>query len=415
MRRAGLRAAAAFAVLLGGCKLFELHDSVETPNQLSLIGGDVSSADPQGAPIIVVLVSADGDAVIDEYVLAGPGAFYFSPLPGRYRIAAFEDRNRDLAYQPADEPASWYGAPNEVDTRAGQRVGQLDLRLRAAAERPLGIAIALSPTGRRGSAVLPPIATGAIVSLDDPRFDPKNGELGLWQPVDFLFKLEAGFYFLEKYDPDKTPVLFVHGAGGTPRDFAYLIAHLDREKFQPWVLYYPTGLELDQTATSAARWLNLLSVRYGFEHLAVVAHSMGGLVARAMLNRFVASGEGDKLTVYVTLSTPWGGFPAAESVVEDSPIVMPMWRSMAPNSEFLADLFVHSLPCPQFLFFSYQGRSPTLGNVASDGVVAVSSELPLHVQEHARRVYGFDHSHVGILSAPEVSALLNSLLAEPLE
>ena len=52
-----------------------------------------------------------------------------------------------------------------------------------------------------------------------------------------------------------------------------------------------------------------------------------------------------------------------------------------------------------------------LGDVASDGVVAVSSELPLHVQEAADKVYGFNHSHVGILNAPEVSALVNSLLA----
>ena len=187
----------------------------------------------------MVLVSGDGSTVLDEYVLAGPGAFYFSPLPGHYRIAAFEDRNRDFVYQPTEEPAAWYGAPDPFDTSAGQRVGKLDLRLPAALERPLGIAIALSPTGRRGSAVLPPIATGDVVSLDDPRFERKNGELGLWQPIDFMFEVEAGFYFLEKYDPDKTPVLFVHGAGATPRDFAYLIAHLDRKKFQPWVDVLP--------------------------------------------------------------------------------------------------------------------------------------------------------------------------------
>ena len=415
MIRPGPCAALAVALLLGGCKLFELRSDLETLDKVSLIGGHVSAADPQGAPVIVALVSADGTAVIDEYVLAGPGAFFFSPLPGRYRIAAFEDRNRDFAYQPADEPAAWYGAPDGVDTSAGQRVGNLDLRLPAAAERPLGIAIALSPTGRRSSAALPPIATGDVVSLDDPRFDRKNGELGLWQPVDFLFKVEAGFYFLQKYDPHKTPVLFVHGAGATPRDFAYLIEHLDHEKFQPWVLYYPTGLELDQVATSAARWLNLLAIRYGFEHIAVVAHSMGGLVSRAMLNRLVAAGEGEKLTLYVTLSTPWGGFASAESGVQDSPVVMPMWRSMAPDSEFLRDLFAHPLPCRYHLLFSYQGRSLLLGDVASDGVVAVSSELPLRAQEAAFKVYGFDHSHVGILSAPEVSELVNHLLAQSRE
>ncbi len=412
MSRLRLCAALAAALALADCKLLELRSNLETLGEMGLIGGHVSHDDAQGAPVIVVLVTGDGSQVIDEFVLAGPGAFFFTPLPGHYRVAAFEDRNRDFRYEPADEPAAWYGAPTAIDTTASRRTGHVDLRLPAVAERPLGIAIALSPTQRRGSAVLPPIATGDVVSLDDPRFDPKNGSLGLWQPVDFMFKLEAGFYFLEKYDPDKTPVLFVHGAGATPRDFAYLIEHLDRKKFQPWVLYYPTGLELDQTAASAARWLNMLLIRYEFKHIAVVAHSMGGLVSRAMLNRFVASGAGDELTVYVTLSTPWGGFASAESGVEDSPIVMPMWRSMAPNSEFLADLFVHPLPCPHYLLFSYQGRSLMLGNVASDGVVAVSSELPLHVQEAARKVYGFNHSHVGILSAPEVSALVNSLLAD---
>jgi hypothetical protein len=88
-----------------------------------------------------------------------------------------------------------------------------------------------------------------------------------------------------------------------------------------------------------------------------------------------------------------------------------MWRSMASNSEFLADLFAHPLPCPHDLLFSYRERSLMLGNVASDGVVPVSSELPLHVQEAARKVYGFNHSHAGILRAAEVSALVNSLLA----
>ena len=412
MSRPGLRAALAVALLLAGCKLFELRSNIETLDEMGLIGGDVTAANAQGAPIMVVLVAADGAQVLDDFVLPGPGAFFFSPLPGHYRIAAFEDRNRDFVYQPADEPAVWYGAPDVVDSAKASRTGHLDLRLPSASERPLGIPISLSPTGRRGSAVLPPIAAGAVVSLDDPRFAPKNGELGLWQPVDFMFEVEAGFYFLEKYDPAKTPVLFVHGAGATPRDFAYLIEHLDRKKFQPWVYYYPTGLELDLTAASAARWLNLLLVRYRFEHIAVVAHSMGGLVSRAMLNRFVASGAGDALTVYVTLSTPWGGFASAEKGVEDSPVVMPMWRSMAPNSEFLADLFAHPLPCPHYLLFSYQGRSLMLGDAASDGVVAVSSELPLRVQQAADKVYGFDHSHVGILSAPEVSTLVNSLLAD---
>jgi len=411
MSRGLVAAALAAALLLPGCKLLELRRNLETLDEMTLIGGHVSVADPQGAPVIAVLVEPESARVIDEYVLAGPGAYFFSPLRGRYRIAAFEDRNRDFRYEPESEPAAWYGTPSVIDTSAGKRTGGVDLRLPARPGAPLGLAIAVSPTGRAASKVLPPIATGDVVSLDDPRFAHANGDLGLWQPIDFLFTVEAGFYFLEPYDPAKTPVLFVHGAGATPRDFAYLIAHLDRTRFQPWLLYYPTGLELDQVAKSAARWLDMLAIRYRFDHLSVVAHSMGGLVSRAMLNRWVAAGYGDRLEVFVTLSTPWGGFASAESGVEDSPVVMPMWRSMAQDSPFLADLFAHRLPCPHYLLFSYHGRSLLLGDAASDGVVAVSSELPVHVQDEARKVYGFDYGHVGILSAPEVSELVNALLA----
>lgn len=412
MSRRLAAAALAAALALSGCKLLELRRNLETLQEMTLIGGHVSAADPNGAPVIAVLVDSDDPEVVDAYTLGGPGAYFFSPLRGRYRVAAFEDRNRDFRYEPESEPAAWYGAPSVIDTTADTRTAGVDLRLPAEPGAPLGLEIAVSATGRAGSRVLPPIAAGDVVSLDDPRFAPANGQLGLWQPVEFLLEIEAGFYFLEPYDPDKTPVLFVHGAGATPRDFAYLIAHLDRDKFQPWVMYYPTGLELDQVAMSAARWLDMLAIRYRFHHIAVVAHSMGGLVSRAMLNRWSAAGYGDRLNVYVTLSTPWGGFASAESGVANSPVVMPMWRSMASNSPFLADLFAHPLPCAHYLLFSYRGRSFMLGDAASDGVVAVSSELPVPVQEQARKVYGFNYSHVGILSAPEVSELVNALLVE---
>ena len=122
MSRPGLRVVLAVWLLLGGCKLLELRRNLETLDQMSLIGGHITHTDAQGAPIIVVLVSGDGSAVLDEYVLAGPGAFYFSPLPGRYRVAAFEDRNRDFVYQPAEEPAAWYGAPDPIDTTTGSTV-----------------------------------------------------------------------------------------------------------------------------------------------------------------------------------------------------------------------------------------------------------------------------------------------------
>ena len=56
----------------------------------------------------------------------------------------------------------------------------------------------------------------------------ENARRGLWQPVEFVRQVGAGVYFLEPYDPDKIPVLFVHGALGHPGDWDAIVAALDR-------------------------------------------------------------------------------------------------------------------------------------------------------------------------------------------
>ena len=58
-----------------------------------------------------------------------------------------------------------------------------------------------------------------MAALSDPRFDRDNGRMGLWEPFDFLLEVGAGVYMLEPYDPSRTPVVFVHGMGGSPREF----------------------------------------------------------------------------------------------------------------------------------------------------------------------------------------------------
>ena len=209
MSRAGLRAALAAALLLAGCKLLELRRNLETLDEIELIGGHVSHADPQGAPIIVVLVAGRRLAGARRVRARGARRVLLraaaGPLPGR-RVRGPQPRLHLPARRRAGELVRRAG-PRSTPPRAAASATST-CGCRASAERPLGVAIAASPTGRRGSAVLPPIAAGDVVGLDDPRFDSKNGQLGLWRPVDFMFKVESGFYFLEKYDPaqDSGPV-----------------------------------------------------------------------------------------------------------------------------------------------------------------------------------------------------------------
>ena len=150
-----------------------------------------------------------------------------------------------------------------------------------------------------------------MTDLDAPAFMESNGRKGLWQPLSFVKEKRGGVYLLEPYDPNKIPVLFIHGAGGTPQDWRYFISRLDRSKYQVWVYYYPTGLPIDLSAGWLNNFITELHHQYGFQQLAIAAHSMGGLVARRFIALNAAGPGGDYDTLLATFSTPFGGVPVA--------------------------------------------------------------------------------------------------------
>jgi pimeloyl-ACP methyl ester carboxylesterase len=268
---------------------------------------------------------------------------------------------------------------------------------------------------RRQIQQLPALQLGTIVDIDDPRFSDANGELGLWDPLRFLFEVGAGVYFLEAYDPSKIPVLFVHGAVGDPSDWKYLVSTLDRSRFQPWLVYYPSAPHLDRLAAGVVRAIAALQFKYGFSEMILVAHSMGGLVTRAAINYAMENRHGPRVVripAFVSISSPWNGHTAAAAGAKHSPVVAPMWQDMAPGSPFLAQLPRTTLPpeCEYTLFFSYRGVS-MLREEANDGTVAVSSELSMPIQLQADHVLGFNESHTSILQSAEVAEKLNAILA----
>src|SRR4051812_12499190 len=79
----------------------------------------------------------------------------------------------------------------------------------------------------------------AVAALDVPDFMKSHGRKGLWQPLSFVKEKRRGVYLLEPYAPDRIPVLFIHGAGGTPQDWRYFVANLDQTKYQAWVYHFP--------------------------------------------------------------------------------------------------------------------------------------------------------------------------------
>ena len=115
------------------------------------------------------------------------------------------------------------------------------------------------------------------IKLTEPRFSDETAKQGMWRPLDFLTGGNAGIYFLEPYSDPKTPILFVHGINGSPRNFAYLTEHIDdRAHFQPWLFYYPSGAHLENVAKRLNQMVEQLQGQYKFKKIVVIAHSMGG-------------------------------------------------------------------------------------------------------------------------------------------
>jgi pimeloyl-ACP methyl ester carboxylesterase len=260
-------------------------------------------------------------------------------------------------------------------------------------------------------------AAGEVTTLSDPRFATENVKAGIKAPYDFILNLGPGVYFLEKYDPARIPVLFVHGLGGSPENFKYLIKHLDAQRFQPWVYYYPTGARLEVLAEHLAQTVSRIELHYRVPELIVVAHSMGGLVTRGFLLRR----EADRLHIplFISLSTPWGGHGGAQIGIAMSPSAVRSWHDLAPASAYLRSLFYtqsakrRSLPTlTQYqLLFSFNKGSGSFGK-SSDRVVSVASELRAEAQDEAAGVYGFDATHGGMLEDPQVALRVNKLLDE---
>jgi pimeloyl-ACP methyl ester carboxylesterase len=405
-------------MLLSGCMFHQLDRNLTQAREYAVLRGSVRTEHPTDLPILVLVYAGDAgrERLVDDFVMAGPGRYYFSVPAGTYRLAAFVDVNHDFAYEPGVDPSALLRGGEPVRVLGETTRDDLDIEVGEGSREHIPIAFS-SPVGEGLGAGSPADLrfVGAVTRMDDPRFTDQNGRRGLWQPMDFVREVGAGVYFLEPYDPDKIPVLFIHGALGQPGNWAAVVAALDRGRFQPWLAYYPTATRLDMTAMALDRWMEQLYVRHRYRRLAVVAHSMGGLVARAFINRVVAAGNGraEGLRLFVSVSTPWDGSGLAQRAVDRAPVVAPSWYDVAPRSPFLRALLEPELPptLAYHLLYSNAGNSHLMYSEPNDGSVLVASQLDPRALLLARRVRGFEESHTSILRNPEVAALLNEELA----
>ncbi len=398
----------AVCVCSSACTLLQLRQESQQIVASTVLVGFVQTEAPLSAPIVVAAYAGQGaDATLAHCTLLHTsGGFELIVPNGSYELMAFVDENRNLQLDRG-EPTAHRGDRQHAIVATGTGIiGELNLQIARADAPPLPIGTDFS---RCGAKLTHSTQAGAIADLNDPLFAEAYGVKAYWSPLEFFREVGGNVYFLEPYDPKRIPVLFIHGAAGTPQDWRYFFEHLDRKRYQAWCFYYPSGTSLESMAHLLSWKLLNLRMQYRFEHLYVVAHSMGGLVARSFLADYSAMVPG--VDLFVSISTPWAGESTAAMGVKHSPAVVPSWIDLQPQGRFLQTLFDRKLPAgiDYYLLFGFKG-GVTLLRPNNDGAVTLASQLRTAAQAEAKQVYGFDEDHVGILSSAQVWSQFEAIL-----
>jgi len=115
-----------------------------------------------------------------------------------------------------------------------------------------------------------------------------------------LFKVESwekqkGLHLLQPYEPNKIPVVFVHGLMSSPQTWLKMFNNLladtrIREKYQFWFFMYPTGNPILYSASILRESLKEARQVFdpdgndpAFDEMVLVSHSMGGLLSKYMV------------------------------------------------------------------------------------------------------------------------------------
>jgi pimeloyl-ACP methyl ester carboxylesterase len=135
------------------------------------------------------------------------------------------------------------------------------------------------------------LTTPLAFFLDSPEFRGRNRVTeGLINP--YKAESQRGLFMLEPYDPNRIPVVMVHGLWSSPLTWMDMFNDLRsypeiRSRYQFWFYLYPSGQPFWLSATQLRSDLaDMRDVNDPFRHdapldrMVLVGHSMGGLVSR---------------------------------------------------------------------------------------------------------------------------------------
>jgi pimeloyl-ACP methyl ester carboxylesterase len=105
---------------------------------------------------------------------------------------------------------------------------------------------------------------------------------------------DAGLYLTEPFDPERIPVLMIHGLTSSPLVWRSIATKLMadstiRRSYQFWYVYYPTGMPIPESAASIRD--DIARIRKTFDpqgisvasrHMVIIGYSMGGIIAHIL-------------------------------------------------------------------------------------------------------------------------------------
>jgi pimeloyl-ACP methyl ester carboxylesterase len=210
-------------------------------------------------------------------------------------------------------------------------------------------------------------AAGSFLRPDSPRFP-------------------TGIYLTHPYDPNKIPILFVHGLISSPVSWQNLQNDLCAdptilEHYQPWFFLYPTGQpvlesaeQLREDLQSTQKLFDPKGADIASHHVVVVAHSMGGLLAHTLVSE-----SGDAL---------WKGF--ANKPLKD------LVLSAGVRDRLSSYFYFHHQPCVDRIIFL---AVPHRGSLLAAGIVgSVGNRLVGHSKATAQAMKELSAKNPGVLN-----------------
>jgi pimeloyl-ACP methyl ester carboxylesterase len=128
------------------------------------------------------------------------------------------------------------------------------------------------------------IGPAALLAYNRPQ---RLGFIRLIRPEKYAYT--ARLVRIQPYDPNRIPVLMIHGLQDTPATWAPLLNRLRTDPeinkhYQFWVYSYPSGYPFPYSAMLLREELDRIDKAYPHhKKIVLIGHSMGGLVSRLMV------------------------------------------------------------------------------------------------------------------------------------